>query len=65
MRLRKTRFSDIVWFLYGITVLTFSALIFTETAGFFFLDKGMGLLFTAAIFLISSGLVILRFYLQT
>ena len=65
MRLKKTRFSDIVWFLYGITVLTFSALIFTETAGFFFLDKGMGLLFTAAIFLISSGLVILRFYLQT
>ncbi|MBR1650881.1 MAG: glycosyltransferase family 39 protein [Lachnospiraceae bacterium] len=64
MRLRKTRFSDIVWFLYGITVLTFSALIFTESAGFFFLDKGMGLLFTAAFFLISTGLIILRYYLQ-
>ncbi|MCR4618112.1 MAG: glycosyltransferase family 39 protein [Lachnospiraceae bacterium] len=56
MRLKKTRFNDIVWVFYGILVLAFCALVFTRAAGYFFLDVGIGLLFTAFVFILFSVL---------
>ncbi len=59
MSLKKTNLSNIIWFFFGITVLTFSYLIFARLADYFLIDKGVGLAFTAVLFGLSVLFVLL------
>lgn len=56
MELRKTKFGNIVWIIYGILTLLFSALIFTRLADYFHIDQGIGLLFSIVFTLAFTGI---------
>ena len=56
MELRKTKFGNIVWIIYGILTLLFSALIFTRLADYFHIDQGIGLIFSIVFPLIFVGI---------
>ena len=61
MELKKTKFGNIIWIIYGILTLLFSALIFTRTADYFHIDQGIGLLLTVVFTLIMTGICFAAF----
>ena len=61
MELKKTKFGNIIWIIYGILTLLFSALIFTRVADYFHIDQGIGLLLTVVFTLIMSGICFAAF----
>ncbi len=61
MELKKTKFGNIIWIIYGILTLLFSALIFTRVADYFHIDQGIGLLLTVVFTLIMTGICFAAF----
>jgi len=59
MTLKKSKFSNISWILYVLTALVFSDLICTRVAGYFYLDKAVGLILTVILFGLSILFVLI------
>ncbi len=61
MELKKTKFGNMIWIIYGILTLLFSALIFTRMSDYFHIDQGIGLLLTVLFTLIMTGICFAAF----